>query len=206
MKDLVKLLPENMSDDGIETVLEWVKDRIDERVSVKEKNLSQKVETFIFENIDKLQKAAMVKAEKDSKLIRSAKLFETVVNLVAEEVLDEHIQQLLEAKESEIAELNEGISELSNYIESLEEENNLLKQALEGENVSESLEDSGELVNEAYEPDEEVISESSQKAVVITHNVDEVDSDEVYANEHLNEEVLRLALFNPNRGEKKNAR
>lgn len=190
---LVQLLPENFSDETILEVQTLVESTIEDRVSEVEKQLVTRFNSFISENIESLKEVAIKELEADNDILRQAKLFESVKQLVRDELVDDDVQQLLEAKDEQIKELEEALVELKDYIDDLENKNSALHESLEA--VAYEPVDENEDNDEALKGKAIIVSESEESDVPADESVTEEDQYE--ENEFLSESVMSILKPRP---------
>tara|TARA_R110000824_G_scaffold279203_2_gene467454 strand:- start:170 stop:817 length:648 start_codon:yes stop_codon:yes gene_type:complete len=200
---IAELLPEGLSEAAVTEIANLVGNVIEEQVTDKVRQLEAKVRGFIRMRVDDLKDQAVRELQEENDTLRSAKLFESVKTLMALELgskdEDNVISDLVQEQndfEEEIGVLTEELRKsfneadkmeslvktLSHQVEKLEEDNLTL-----AENV------------EYLEESREKPFKSSEKAVIITENVDKKnETQEVYNNDFLTSEVMKFMPSNPN--------
>ena len=182
---LVQLLPENFSDNTIQEVETLVESVIADRSAEIEKQLATRLNSFISENIESLKEVAIKELEAENDTLRQAKLFESIKQLVKDELVEDDVQQILESKDEEIAELKEAIVSLKDHIDDLENKNSALSESLESIRT-ETVELEGNEDNEQeLQGVAHVVTESEESDVPA-----DVIEEEVSDNEYLTADVL----------------
>lgn len=183
-KDLIDILPDNLSEDTVAAISNLVESKVNDKTESVKKVLNSRFMGFMTENINRFKSLAVKELESENDTFKSAKLFSEIKRLVAEEVMDDEVKEILESKDQEIMELKKLVVELKNHIDVVEERSVALTESIV-----------------AYEnADLEYFSEDDDEdlkgdAVVISENIDEdiEDDDETSTyegNEFLNEDVI----------------
>jgi len=183
-KDLIDILPDNLSEDTVAAISNLVESKVNDKTESVKKVLNSRFMGFMTENINRFKSLAVKELESENDTFKSAKLFSEIKRLVAEEVMDDEVKEILESKDQEIMELKKLVVELKNHIDVVEERSVALTESIV-----------------AYEnADLEYFNENDDEdlkgdAVVISENIDEdiEDDDETSTyegNEFLNEDVI----------------
>ena len=174
---MAELLPEGMSEDTVNEICELVNEVITEQVDTHMRYLEAKVQGFLRMKMDSIKEQAIKELEMENETYRNAKIFESLKTLMALELSDkddenavaqtvEESRQIEEENDVLVSELNKALvenSKLSNMVEALTGKVDKLQESRvylhsELENLAES---------------NQKPFHSSEKAVMITENVDE---------------------------------
>ena len=198
VKNIAELLPEGMSEELITEIAKVMQDVIAERIDEEMGVLTNKVHAFLRHQMDTIQEAALDELSESHEIYRDAQALKDIKSVLAFEIdredinhvsdqLDESIAKTHQDNETLVQELAQSIKDsqrLERVITNLED-----KVVTLNENV-EHLQESNETLEEKLGSD----FESTEKAIVITENVDAPVKDEgpVYSlgNPFLTEEVM----------------
>ena len=201
---IAELLPEGLSEAGITEIANLVNTVIEEQVNEKVTQLEAKVKGFIRLRIDDLKDQAVRELQEDNTTVRSAKLFESVKTLMALEINSEDEDNVISDLVKEQRDSEEEVNILTEELRKAFSENDRMEVLVTSlSNKVEKLEeDRSTLTNtvETLEEAREKPFKSSEKAVIITSNVDEKSkTQEVYDNDFLTSEVMKfMPSNNPN--------
>jgi Rad3-related DNA helicase len=201
---IAELLPEGLSEAAVSEIALLVNTVISEQVEEKTRQLEAKVKGFMRLRVDELKEQALRELREDEDFIRNASLFESVKTLMALELSKDD-------EDSAISELVREQQEFETEVEVLTEE---LRKSFEETAKAEAqfkvlsqkvvkLEEDKATLLEAVDTLEESTDQpfkSSEKAVIITENVDEKPkkSNEILDNDFLTPEVMKFMPSNPN--------
>lgn len=199
-KDIAALLPEGLSESAVTEIASLVQEVITEQVAEKVSVLEAQVKGFIRTKIDELKEQALRELEEENETVKNAALFESVKTLMALEIRKEDegnvisdLVQEQEGYEQEVETLAHELSEAFEANEQLTEALTVLTKKVE------KLEGDKATLLEAVTVLEESKSKpfkSSEKAQIITENVDRKETPDAQAhNELLTPEVM---AFMPN--------
>lgn len=198
VNDIAELLPEGMSEELISEIAKVMQDVIAERIDEEMALLTNKVHAFLRHQMDTVQEAALDELSESHEIYRDAQALKDIKSVLAFEIerediqhvasqIDESVAKAQEDNQTLVQELAESIKEnqrLERVIGNLEDKVGALN-----ENV-EQLQESNQVLEEELGSD----FESTEKAIVITENVDEPVKDEgpTYdlRNPFLTEEVM----------------
>ena len=194
---MADLLPEGLSEDTVNEICSLVGDIISEQVSTKIRLLEAKVQGFLRTKMDTIKEHAIKELEYENEVYKNSKIYESLKTLMALELRDqdkdnavglavEEQTQIEEERDLLVGELNSSLVEnsklenlltaLSNKVKTLEESKTYLSSELETLAESNSLP-----------------FRSSEKAVVLTENVDKentVSPAQATGNEWLTEDIM----------------
>ena len=188
MKDriekIAELLPDGISESGLQEVLELVNSAVEDRVAEEVKILEAKVSGFLRSKIDDLKDVAQQELESQDDVLRGYRVFETIRSLVAQEVENSDVDSVVSQQQASIEELQESIEGLNSQLKNSLHENSILSDKVESLN-----EDNTNLTESAKLP-----FKSSESAVVITNETDSSrPSPEAANNIFLTEDVINLS-------------
>ena len=195
MKDriekIAELLPDGISESGLQEVLELVNSAVEDRVAEEVKILEAKVSGFLRSKIDDLKDVAQQELESQDDVLRGYRVFETIRSLVAQEVENSDVDSVVSQQQASIEELQESIEGLNSQLKNSLHENSILSDKVESLN-----EDNTNLTESAKLP-----FKSSESAVVITNDTDSSRIPREAANNiFLTEDVINLAMQEPLKG------
>ena len=184
IEKIAKLLPEGLSETGLEEVRSMVEDAIQEGVAKEVKLLESKVSGFLRSKINELKDVARQELEADDEVLRGYQVFETIRALVAQEVESADIDSVVAKQQSTIDELQESVASLNHKLKNTLHENSMLSGKVE------SLTESNEQLAESAK----LPFKSSESAVVITNETDSSRPPlEAVNNIFLTEDVINLS-------------
>ena len=188
MKDriekIAELLPDGISESGLQEVLELVNSAVEDRVAEEVKILEAKVSGFLRSKIADLKDVAQQELESQDDVLRGYRVFETIRSLVAQEVENSDVDSVVSQQQASIEELQESIEGLNSQLKNSLHENSILSDKVESLN-----EEKANLTESAKLP-----FKSSESAVVITNDTDSSRIPTEAANNiFLTEDVINLA-------------
>ena len=198
VKDIADLLPEGMSEELISEIAKVMQDIISERLDEEMDVLTNKVHAFLRHQMDTIQEAALDELSESHEIYRDAQALKDIKSVLAFEIDREDIDHVADQISENVSKVNHNNELLVNELADSLKENTRL------ERVINNLEDKMSILYENVEQlqesktnlEEELGSnfESTERAIVITENVDEPVKDEgpVYSlgNPFLTEEVM----------------
>jgi len=180
---IAELLPEGLSEAAISEIAVLVNNVISEQVEDKTRELESKVRGFMRSRIDELKDQALRELHEEDETMRNASLFESVKTLMALEINknDEGnaVSDLVEEQKEFEAEVEVLTDELRKSFEENERTNNLVDalttkvDKLEGDKAT--LLEAVEILEESKDQP----FKSSEKAVIISEDVDKKEVDEL---------------------------
>jgi len=182
VEDIAKLLPEGLSDTGIEEINSMLEEVVEARVSQETQLLEAKVAGFIRTKIDDLRGEAERELMENNDYARAYQVYQSLKSVISEDMCSADSDSAVSVYKEENAKLHNAVEEL----------NNRLSEALtENETLGSSVETLTENVKE-IEEEKKLPFKSSEKAVVIT-NEGRTPTSQNPPNSFLSEEVLRLS-------------
>jgi len=188
MKDkltqIAKLLPDSLSENGLQEVLKIVNEAVEERVAAEVKLMETKVTGFLRTKIADLKEVARQEIESEDEVLRGYKMFESIKAMIAAEVEASDVDSTIAKQSHEIAELQESLELVNQRLTDSLHENNLLAGQID--NLNEQ--------NEQLTESAKLPFKSSESAVVITNETDSSrPSPEAVNNIFLTEDVINLS-------------
>ena len=188
MKDkltqIAKLLPDSLSENGLQEVLKIVNEAVEERVAAEVKLMETKVSGFLRTKIADLKEVARQEIESEDEVLRGYKMFESIKAMIAAEVEASDVDSTIAKQSHEIAELQESLELVNQRLTDSLHENNLLAGQID--NLNEQ--------NEQLTESAKLPFKSSESAVVITNETDSSrPSPEAVNNIFLTEDVINLS-------------
>ena len=178
VNDIAELLPEGMSEELVSEIAKVMQDVIAERIDEEMALLTNKVHAFLRHQMDTVQEAALDELSESHEIYRDAQALKDIKSVLAFEIDREDIQHVA--------------SQIDENVAKAQQDNDTLVQDKVGalnENVV-HLQESKETLEEKLGSD----FESTEKAIVITENVDAPVKDEGptfdLRNPFLTEEVM----------------
>ena len=196
---IAELLPEGLSEAAISEIAALVNNVISEQVEEKTGQLEAKVKGFIRSRVDELKDHAVKELHEENETIRNASLFASVKTLMSLELKkddeDSAISDLVEEQQEFEAEVNILTEELRKSFE----ENEKLATSVKAlaTKVDKLNEDKSNLLEavDYLEDSRDVPFKSSEKAVIITEDVDKREANKPDAqayNDLLTPEVMKF--------------
>ena len=184
IEQIAKLLPDGLSQTGIEEVLGIVNEAVEERVADEVKMMEAKVSGFLRTKIADLKEVAKAEVESEDEVLRGYRIYENIRAIVAAEVEASDVDSTISTQEKEIGELQESVEMLNGQLKNSLHENSMLSDKVESLN-----EENVQLAESAKLP-----FKSSESAVVITNETDSSrPSPEAANNIFLTEDVINLS-------------
>jgi hypothetical protein len=187
---IANLLPENLSESGLEEIQAIIEETIQERVDAEVKSLEAKVGGFMRMKLNEMKEQAVKELEKDNETFRAVKIYETLKSVIAEDISTSDEEAVASTYNSDNEKLQETVDELNSKVASLMTENNTLEETVI------TLREDVEVLDEVSKAP----FKSSEQALVITNesknqNESSTPTPEVL-NEFLTEDVVRLSQLN----------
>lgn len=203
VNDIAELLPEGMSEELISEIAKVMQDVIAERIDEEMALLTNKVHAFLRHQMDTVQEAALDELSESHEIYRDAQALKDIKSVLAFEIEREDIQHVASQIDESVAKAQEDNQTLVQELaESIKENQRLERVVGNLEDKVVALNENAEQLQESKQVLEEELGsdfESTEKAIVITENVDEPVKDEgpTYdlRNPFLTEEVM---AFMPN--------
>ena len=182
---IAKLLPEGLSETGIEEISSIVEETIQERVDSEVKALEAKVGGFLRMKLNELKEQAVKELEETNETFRAVKVYESLKNVIAEDISTSDEDSVANQYKKENEELQESVESLNEKISQLMTENNTLEESVT--NLNETVDSLTETAKKPFK--------SSEQALVITNESIKEDSTPTseVINEFLTEDVVRLS-------------
>ena len=187
-EQIAKLLPENLSESGLEEIASILDENVQERVDAETKALEAKVGGFIRMKLNEMKEQAITELEKDDETFRAVRVYESLKSVIAEDLATSDEDAVASTYKADNEKLQETVESLNSKISSLMTENNTLETS-----VLNLREDVLVLDDVSKKP-----FKSSEQALVITNesiNENSAPTSEVF-NEFLTEDVVRLSKLN----------
>lgn len=184
LTQIAKLLPDSLSEAGLQEVLKLVNEAVADKVAAEVKLMETKVSSFLRTKIADLKEVATKEAESDDETLRGYKIFETIRAMVAAEVETSDVDSKISQQAQELEELQESVRTVNSKLTNSLHENSMLSGKVERLN-----EENVQLTESAKLP-----FKSSESAVVITNETDSSrPSPEAANNIFLTEDVINLS-------------
>jgi len=181
---LATLLPDGISDDGIEAINSLVEGIVEERVTSEISDLNSKVSGYLRLKIDDLKDQARKELEDSDEVYRAKKIYESLKAIVSEDIESSDSESVVSIYKAENEKLQNTVDELNNKLTSVMTENTTLEGAVE--NLREDVTSLSEIQKKPFK--------SSEKALVITNEAsNEAGVSNSVGNSFLTEDVLRLS-------------
>ena len=187
-EQIAKLLPENLSESGLEEIASIIEETVQERVDAETKSLEAKVGGFMRMKLNEMKEQAVRELEKDNETFRAVKVYESLKSVIAEDIATSDEEGVASTYKADNEKLQETVENLNSKISSLMTENSTLE-----DSVLNLREDVLVLDDVSKKP-----FKSSEQALVITNesiNENSTPTSEVF-NEFLTEDVVRLSKLN----------
>lgn len=184
LTQIAKLLPDSLSEAGLQEVLKMVNEAVEERVTAEVKLMETKVSGFLRTKIADLKEVAKKEVESDDEILRGYRIFESIRAMVAAEVETSDVDSKIAQQAQELEELQESLTAVNHKLSNSLHENTLLSGKVE------SLNEANEQLTESAK----LPFKSSEAAVVITNETDSSrPSPEAANNIFLTEDVINLS-------------
>jgi hypothetical protein len=181
---LAKLLPEGLSDEGIEAINTLVEETVEERVDSEMSNLNAKVSGYLRLKLDELKAQALKELEASDETYRAVKVYESLKSIVAEDIESSDTNSTVSMYKEENETLQSKVDELNNKLAATMNENSTLEGAVT--TLREDITSLSEIQKKPFK--------SSEKALVITN---EIKNEGIISNSadnsFLTEDVIRLS-------------
>jgi hypothetical protein len=187
-EQIAKLLPDTLSESGLEEIASIIEETVQERVDSEVKSLEAKVGGFIRMKLNEMKENAIVELEKDNETFRAVKIYESLKSVIAEDLATSDEDAVASTYKADNEKLQETVESLNSKISSLMTENNTLESSVL--NLREDVLVLDEVSKKPFK--------SSEQALVITNesiNENSAPTSEVF-NEFLTEDVVRLSKLN----------
>ena len=196
---IAELLPEGLSEAAVSEIAALVNNVISEQVEDKTRQLETKVTGFIRSRVDELKDQALRELHEEDETVRNASLFESVKTLMALELNKNDEENALSDLVEEQQEFETEVTVLTDELRKSFEENErtaTLVQALTIK-VDKLEEDKATLLEavDILEESKELPFKSSERAVIITEDVDKREANKPDAqefNDLLTPEVMKF--------------
>ena len=189
VEDIAKLLPEGLSNTGIEEINSVMEDIIEARVGKEVQLLEAKVSGFLSSKMEALKEEAEKEIMESNEYARAFTVYQSLKSVIAEDLSSADESSAVNTYKEETERLEQTVEQLNSRLSEALEENEKLGSSVVSltENVKE------------IEEEQKLPFKSSEKAIVIT-NEGNVSSSPDSKNNFLTEEVMRLskALNNNN--------
>jgi len=184
IEQIAELLPDGLSETGLQEVMELVENAVQERLAEEVKLMEAKVSGFLRTKIDELKEVAQQELESNDEVLRGYRMFENIRALVANDIETSDVDSVVAKKDKTIEDLEESLNSLNEKYKSSLHENTMLS-----DKVSSLNEENEQLAESAKLP-----FKSSESAVVITNETDSSrPSPEAANNIFLTEDVINLS-------------
>ena len=187
-EQIAKLLPESLSESGLEEIASIIEETVQERVDAEAKSLEAKVGGFMRMKLNEMKENAIKELEKDNETFRAVKIYESLKSVIAEDLATSDEDAVASTYKTDNEKLQETVEDLNSKISALMTENSTLE-----DSVLNLREDVQVLDGVSKAP-----FKSSEQALVITNesiNENSAPTSEVF-NEFLTEDVVRLSKLN----------
>jgi len=187
-EQIAKLLPDTLSESGLEEIASIIEETVQERVDSEVKSLEAKVGGFMRMKLNEMKETAITELEKDNETFRAVKVYESLKSVIAEDLATSDEDAVASTYKADNEKLQETVESLNSKISSLMTENNTLE-----DSVVNLREDVLVLDDVSKKP-----FKSSEQALVITNesiNETSAPTSAVF-NEFLTEDVVRLSKLN----------
>jgi predicted RNase H-like nuclease (RuvC/YqgF family) len=184
LTQIAKLLPDSLSEAGLQEVLKMVNEAVEDKVAAEVKLMETKVSSFLRTKIADLKEVARKEAESDDEILRGYKIFESIRAMVAAEVEASDVDSKIAQQAQELEELQESVATVNSKLTNSLHENSMLSGKVERLNEA----------NEQLTESAKLPFKSSESAVVITNETDmSRPSPEAANNIFLTEDVINLS-------------
>lgn len=187
-EQIAKLLPENLSESGLEEIASIIEETVQERVDAEVKSLEAKVGGFMRMKLNEMKEQAIRELEKDDETFRAVKVYESLKSVIAEDLATSDEDAVASTYKADNEKLQETVEDLNSKISSLMTENSTLEDSVM--NLREDVLVLDDVTKKPFK--------SSEQALVITNesiNENSTPTSEVF-NEFLTEDVVRLSKLN----------
>ena len=196
---IAELLPEGLSEAAITEIAALVNTVISEQVETKIIQLEAKVKGFMRSRVDELKDQAIRELHEEDDVVRNASLFESVKTLMALEMKKDDEEIVISDLVHEQKEFEAEVEVLTEELRKSFEENEKLNTSVNAlsTKVDKLTEDKATLLEavDVLEESKEKPFKSSEKAVIITEDVDKREAPKRVAqelNDLLTPEVMKF--------------
>ena len=196
---IAELLPEGLSEAAITEIAALVNTVISEQVEIKIIQLEAKVKGFMRSRVDELKDQAIRELHEEDDVVRNASLFESVKTLMALEMKKDDEENVISDLVHEQKEFEAEVEVLTEELRKSFEENEKLNTSVNAlsTKVDKLTEDKATLLEavDVLEESKEKPFKSSEKAVIITEDVDKREAPKRVAqelNDLLTPEVMKF--------------
>ena len=198
VNDIAELLPEGMSEELVSEIAKVMQDVIAERIDEEMALLTNKVHAFLRHQMDTVQEAALDELSESHEIYRDAQALKDIKSVLAFEIEREDIQHVASQIDESVAKAQQDNDTLVQELAESIKENQRLERVVNNlEDKVVALNKNVEQLQESKETLEDELGsdfESTEKAIVITENVDAPVKDEGptfdLRNPFLTEEVM----------------
>ena len=198
VKEIADLLPEGMSEELISEIAKVMQSVIAERIDEEMSVLTHKVHAFLRHQMDTIQEAALEELSESHEIYRDAQALKDIKSVLAFEIERDDIQHVASQIDENVAKAQQDNDALVQELaESIKENNRLERVVTNLEDKVVALNENVEHLQESKETLEEELGsdfESTEKAIIISENVDAPVKDEGptfdLGNPFLTEEVM----------------
>tara|TARA_Y100001963_G_scaffold155197_1_gene245714 strand:+ start:1988 stop:2620 length:633 start_codon:yes stop_codon:yes gene_type:complete len=198
VNDIAELLPEGMSEELVSEIAKVMQDVIAERIDEEMALLTNKVHAFLRHQMDTVQEAALDELSESHEIYRDAQALKDIKSVLAFEIDREDIQHVASQIDESVAKAQQDNDTLVQELAESIKENQRLERVVNNlEDKVVALNENVEQLQESKETLEDELGsdfESTEKAIVITENVDAPVKDEGptfdLRNPFLTEEVM----------------
>jgi len=198
---IAELLPEGLSEAAVSEIAALVNNVISEQVEDKTRQLETKVTGFIRSRVDELKDQALRELHEEDETVRNASLFESVKTLMALELNKNDEENALSDLVQEQQEFETEVEVLTDELRKSFEENERTATLVEALAIKvDKLEEDKATLLEAVdilEESKELPFKSSERAVIITEDVDKREANKPDAQEFNNLLTPEVMKFMP---------
>jgi len=198
VKDIADLLPEGMSEELISEIGKVMQDIISERLDEEMDMLTNKVHAFLRHQMDTIQEAALEELSESHEIYRDAQALKDIKSVLAFEIDREDLNPVVSKVNEDIQKVEKDNEVLAYELSEAIKENNRLDRLMNNyeDKIEVLTEQNSTLQDSVVNLEEEVNSdfESTEKAIIISENVDAPTTDQrpinTLGNPFLTEEVM----------------
>ena len=203
VKDIADLLPEGMSQELISEIATVMQDIISERLDEEMNMLTNKVHAYLRHQMDTVQEAALDELSESHDIYRDAQALTDIKSILAFEIDRDDIQHVANQISEDVNTAQDNNQMLTHELSDTIRENHRLERVVTNlEDKLTTLNENNVYLQESVQNLEEEAGsnfESTERAIVITENVDAPVKDDLpintLGNPFLTEEVM---AFMPN--------
>jgi len=198
VKDIADLLPEGMSEELISEIAKVMQGIISERLDEEMDMLTNKVHAFLRHQMDTIQEAALEELSESHEIYRDAQALKDIKSVLAFEIDREDLNPVVSKVNEDIQKVEKDNEVLAYELSEAIKENNRLDRLMNNyeDKIEVLTEQNSTLQDSVVNLEEEVNSdfESTEKAIIISENVDAPTTDQrpinTLGNPFLTEEVM----------------